>query len=276
MLRSILIGLDGSSFSTSAVGLAVRWARTSDTELVGLGVVDQPGICRPESLPIGAGAFKQERDAMLLSDARLRVGRFLDEFARRCQAESVRHRVLEDVGIPHEQIVREAQRFDLVMMGRRTYFHFETQEGPDKTLHEVLQASPRPVVTVPENLVEGKCVLVAYDASLPAARTLQAFQSLGLENSRPLHVLAIHTDPAESSRRAAVAVEFLQSHGYTPNSISVPGDSPARVILEHVESLDPGLVVMGTHGKPTLREFFFGSTTRTMLKAASVPLFLYH
>jgi nucleotide-binding universal stress UspA family protein len=201
---------------------------------------------------------------------------FLDQFAKQCLAESVRHRVLEDVGRPHERIVREAQRFDLVVLGLRTYFHFETQEGPDETLHHVLKASPRPVVTVPEKLTAGTCVLVAYDASLQAARTLQVSQSLGLDKSRPLHVLSVHPDLAEASRRAAVAVEFLQAHDYNPNTIAIPIDSPTQVILDYAKSLDAGLVVMGAYGQPALREFVFGSATRTMLKAATVPLFLYH
>jgi nucleotide-binding universal stress UspA family protein len=244
--------------------------------LVGLGIVDRPGICHPEPVPIGGGPFKQERDATLLANARRLVQRFLNDFARDCDAASVRHRILEDVGAPQEQIVRESQRFDLVMLGLRTYFHFETQEGPDETLQRVLKASPRPVVTVPEELTEGKSVLVAYDASLQAARTLQVFQALGLDNSRPLHVLSVHSDMAEAAREAAVAVDFLQSHGYKPNAIPVASDSPAAVILDHAKTLDAGLVVMGAYGQPTLREFFFGSVTRTMLKAATVPLFLYH
>jgi nucleotide-binding universal stress UspA family protein len=33
-----------------------------------------------------------------------------------------------------EQIVLEAQRYDLVLLGQQTYFHFETQEGPGDTL----------------------------------------------------------------------------------------------------------------------------------------------
>jgi nucleotide-binding universal stress UspA family protein len=33
---------------------------------------------------------------------------------------------------------------------------------------------------------------------------------------------------------------------------------------------------MGAYGQPTLREFFLGSVTRTVLTRATVPLFLYH
>jgi nucleotide-binding universal stress UspA family protein len=33
---------------------------------------------------------------------------------------------------------------------------------------------------------------------------------------------------------------------------------------------------MGAYGKSALRDFFLGSVTRTLLKEARLPLFLYH
>ena len=33
---------------------------------------------------------------------------------------------------------------------------------------------------------------------------------------------------------------------------------------------------MGAYGEPTLREFFIGSVTRTILEQCPVPLFLFH
>lgn len=44
MLRSILIGLDGSEDGGSARELALRWARQWDALLIGVTVVDEPGI----------------------------------------------------------------------------------------------------------------------------------------------------------------------------------------------------------------------------------------
>ncbi len=79
-------------------------------------------------------------------------------------------KLLEDVGQPAEKILLEAQRYDLVVLGKQTYYHFETQSEPDQTLVHVLKNSPRPVVTVPEQLTEGGPVVVAYDGSLQAAR----------------------------------------------------------------------------------------------------------
>ena len=49
MVRSILIGLDGSPHSETAVQLGVQWAHRFDALLTGLGVVDEPAICGVEA-----------------------------------------------------------------------------------------------------------------------------------------------------------------------------------------------------------------------------------
>ena len=70
MLRVILVGLDGSAYSNAAIELGIRWAKKLDALLVGLGVVDEATICKPEPVPIGGSSYKQHRDEALVADAR--------------------------------------------------------------------------------------------------------------------------------------------------------------------------------------------------------------
>jgi nucleotide-binding universal stress UspA family protein len=277
MLTSILVGLDGSAHSATAVELGLEWARRNDGLLVGLGIIDEPTICRPEPVPLGAMHFKKERDDTLVADARRKVEQFLQQFAFRCAEAQVACKLLEDIGLPFEQIVQEAQRYDLILLGQRTHFHFETQTQPDETLTKVLKNSPRPVVTVPEKLPGGRAVMIAYDGSLQAARTLQAFQAMGLHRAQEVHVVCVDTDRVEAARHAERAVEYLRFHDITAQMYALEtSNSTAQVILEQARELNAGLVVMGAYGQPTLREFFFGSVTRTLLRESPVPLFLYH
>ena len=44
MLKSLLIGLDGSEDGRSVLELGLRWAKRFDALAVGLAVVDEPGI----------------------------------------------------------------------------------------------------------------------------------------------------------------------------------------------------------------------------------------
>ncbi len=277
MVKSILVGVDGSKFSASALELGLRWARRFDALLVGLGVIDEPTIRRPEMVPIGASHFKEHSDEVRLAQARARVKQFLERFALRCTEAGAACKLLEDSGLPNETILLEAQRYDLIVLGQQTHFHFATQSSPDETITQVLKHTPRPVVTVPEQLADDTAVMVAYDGSLQAARALQAFQAAGLAGSETVHVVSVGADPVEAARHADRAVEFLRFHAIqaSPHVLG-PGPSTAETLLDQVRQLHVGLLVMGCYGQPGLREFFLGSVTRTVLKNSSVPLFLYH
>jgi nucleotide-binding universal stress UspA family protein len=276
MLRTILIGLDASPYSSAAVELGIRWARRFDASLVGLGIIDEPTILGLDSAMFGK-AYVKYVDEPVLADARRHVDQILERFATRCAGADVTCEVLEDVGQPSEQILQEAQCYDLILLGQQTYFHFETRDRADETLWRVVKNSPRPVVVVPEALSGGDAIVVAYDGSLEVARTLYAFQETGLGASREVHVIGVDADHQEAARRADRAVRYLRHHEITATSHPlVSTTSPAELILEQVRQWDAGLVVAGLAGKPTLREFFVGSMSHTLLKESPVPLLLYH
>ena len=276
MLRSILVGLDGSEHSDSALELGIRWARRFDALLVGIGVVDEPGLHGPEEYLVGEAYFRGLNKA-LLADTRRGVEGALGRAARRCAEAGVAFKELEDVGTPYVRILMEAQRYDLIVLGHHTHFQFGHGDEPDVTLSKVLADSPRPVVAVPDVLGDGEAVVVAYDGSLQAARALAAFEASGLGQGREVHVVSVAEDRKDAARRAERAVEFLRFHGVIAEPWPVDSAcSPAEVILETVRMVDAGLLVMGAYGQPVLREFFLGSATRTVLEKCPVPVFLYH
>src|SRR5947207_3025022 len=212
MLKTLLVALDGSVCSLTATMLAVDWARRFDAQLLGLGIVDEASIHRPEPVPLGAGAYKKARDEARMADAHHRVAVFLAEFRARAAGAGVHAGVLEEQGEPAERIVFEAQRADVVILGRETHFNFETPEWRDATLAQVVRSSPRPMVLVPERVPEGTGVLVAYGGGREAARTLQLFALLGLAAGETLDVVTIHRDPAQARTIARAAGDFLAAH----------------------------------------------------------------
>jgi len=163
------VALDGSPCSFTATTLALDWARRFDARLLGLGIVDDVGIRRPEPVPLGAGAYKKARDEARLADAHQRVAAILADLRTRATAAGARAEIVEEVGDPAERILWEAQRADVVMLGRETQFKFETPEHRDATLAQVVRRSPRPMVVVPKTLPGGGGILVAYGGGREAA-----------------------------------------------------------------------------------------------------------
>ncbi len=277
MLRTMLLGLDGSDYSKAALEVALRWAQKTNALLVGLGVIDEPAQRRAELVPLGAGVFKEQRDEEKLHQARLRVEQALEHFALQCAQRGVPAKVLEDVGSPAEQIVREAQRYDVIVLGQKTFFELGPEAPPDDTLTQVLKHSPRPVVVVPRSGAGGSSVVVAYDGSLQAARTLQLFRTCLGAVADLVHVVSIHPDHAEAVRHVERARDFLGFHHLKAQAHPVATRAdPAAVLLERARALDAALLVMGAYGQPGWREFLVGSVTRTLVQESSRPLFLYH
>jgi nucleotide-binding universal stress UspA family protein len=276
MLKRILVGLNGSHPSRAAVELAIDWARRHESALIGLTVVDIPRITAPEPVPMGASAFKAERDAAVVHDAQARADELLSDFAARCASAGIPSEVRKFEGNPAELLMREAQRADLLLVGRKS-LPSETAETT-KVLEQVLRFAARPVVCVPDTppVNNRELVLVAYDGSVQAARAIQAFQSVGLANRRQIHLLTVAQHHA-NRYAAEVAADYLRSHGHDVALHVEPTQVPAaKVILSEAERLHAGLIVMGSYGQPVLKELFFGSVTKTVLRDSKVPLLLYH
>ena len=275
MLTSILIGLDGSPYSEVAVELGIQWAKKLNAILVGLGIVDEPTICRREPVPLGGSVYKRERDEQLLADGRRKVAEFLAKFAARCMKAGVAYKEVEEVGLPHEEILRESHRYDLVLLGHETHFHFETSDGADETLWQVVRHESRPVVIAPASLPLGAAVVVAYDGSPPADRALQAFQASGLDFGEEVTVVGMDRNGEDATREVGRAVEFLASHGIRVMPCVRPGaGSAALTILDVVRQRNARLLVMGAGEHSAVREALLGSVTKDVLRDSPVPVFL--
>lgn len=284
MVKSMLIGLDGSPFSHAAVELGLRWARQLDAMLVGIGIVDEPAMPTPLPGPMVPGLPPPEPfaqvvglDQRLLHEDQRRVERYLQQFTLQCAEHQVPCKLLEDLGVPSERLLAQAQRFDLVILGRRTFFHRGSSEELDATLKEVARNCSRPVVTVPNSIRESKCVMVAYDGSPQAARALQAFEVSGIDKDKKVHIVSVAATHTEAEKHAQQAADFLTWHDRSFMVHAVASDDhPAQAIIKQTWICDPSILVMGVFGHGKLRDYLFGSVTRTLLKESPVPLFLYH
>jgi nucleotide-binding universal stress UspA family protein len=277
MLKSLLVGLDGSEYSEGALRLALEWAKPNNAVIGGIAVVDIPGIFQAEAVPLGAEQAKEALDQSRLADARKHVDHFLSDCAARAAKAGVPCKLIESAGQPEEQIMIESQRFDLLLLGRQTRFHFETEPRDSSLLPTVLKGSVRPVVVAPQKPAGGECVVLATDGRPGAARAAWAFVQTGLLADLPVHVVSGLKDPQEAARAVDRLGELLRWHGRTVQEHALePDGSIAEMLLGQVNHHKAALLVMGAHGRSGLSEFLFGSTTREVLGGSPVPVFLTH
>src|SRR3954467_9623760 len=89
MLRTILAGLDGTPDSQAVLTLAIRWARRFDALLVGVAIIDEPGIHGPEEWVLGETKFMHQLNRKLLHETTRRAEQVLEAAAIRCAEEGV-------------------------------------------------------------------------------------------------------------------------------------------------------------------------------------------
>jgi nucleotide-binding universal stress UspA family protein len=275
MIRTLLVAMDGSAHADAAATQAIAWGRRFGCALVGLGVLDTPTIQGAEPVPLGASYYKHERDIARTVDAEVRIAEFLRDFRGRCVRAGVACAIVENVGAPHEQIVLEAAACDAIMLGTETNFHFATQQAPDDTLSRVLRGSPRPVLVMPREPIEGEGVLVAYGGGQQIVRALQTFTLLGLAGDEFVVVLAVDRDGARADERLRRAGEYLAAHRVAHRLHPLITDAPAAdVIANELRRQRPRMLVIGAPGHHPLRDLFSTSVTRAVLAATSVPVFV--
>ena len=276
MLRTILVGLSEAPEDNAAVRLGIDWAKRFDSLLVGVGVVNEPAIRGSVTHP-REGGYLSHLQSQWLHEAQRRVEGQLEAFAKQCAEAQVACKLLEDVGVPWQEILREAQRYDLVMLSQAGEFEGEVAS---RSLYEVLRACPRPLVVVPTaTAISGQGeVLIAYDGSIQAARALHMFVASGLNALGPVRVLAIHAgSKVEAAKIADRAAQYLDSHGIAATVCPLQSAvSPSDVICEQAAAQPTQLLVMGACGRSRLAEFFVGSVTTSLVERCPVPLFLYH
>jgi len=278
MIKRILVPLDPSPYTQSAIELACAIGRAHHAELTGLVILDIPGIEKSIGpVPIGGMHFAEHLEKTKVDDARRRIRALLERFAQTCQKEGLSHAEAQFQGEPSKRIITESMFYDLVVMGVRTFFHFETQEGPGESLEEVLDHTATPICGVPEDLAlpripkENLRVLLPFDGSVPAVRALHRLAQLAIRDVTEATVLMSHEDRNFAGHFLDGAEAYLHARSF--KAIETHWTSKEIEEVVDKEYLDwAHLVFLGTSSHKGLLEFMLGSLTKHLIKAARKPV----
>jgi len=178
---------------------------------------------------------------------------------------------------------------DLLVMGARGA-HFVREFLLGSTTERVLRKTRRPVLAVKQRPQGAyRRVLVPVDFSVHAMAAAQTAHRW-LPDAEIILLHAFELDIESTLRFASIAEE--QIHQYRVRAredaldamaqfvgqLSIPAGQLTRLvvhgaptlrILEHEQSLDADLIVMGKHGQSTLEELLLGSVTKHVLAYCS-------
>jgi nucleotide-binding universal stress UspA family protein len=120
-------------------------------------------------------------------------------------------------------------------------------------------------------------IVVAFNGSVRASRALYDLVASGLATGRTTHILSIDREHEVATRVASRAVDFMRFHDLDARPHPLDGTFPAsEAVLGAVEQLGATMLVIGAYAHTPVREFFLGSTTRSVMTRAPVPVFCSH
>lgn len=281
MIKRILVALDPDEDTPVAIQYAIRLASRFDASLTGLAVVDLGNIYTGMGGGYGADYNTLVLWKELSEKTREKAGTLLDQFKQSVVRAGVKHTAVQKQGVSDDQIIDQMKYHDLLIIGRESHFFYNQPEQKTDTLARVVKggASPTLIATGEYRLIEK--IMIAFDGSSAAARSLKDFVHL-LPYGKDLDIELVHVpkDENEDSMGYAAFVlnhaeRYLNSHNfnYIQKTVLEKGEPEDR-ILEYQKLKNPDMILLGAHAVSAIRRATFGSVTHEMITRSEVPLFL--
>ena len=274
-ITRILVPLDPSDYAQAATETACRLARDHNAQIAGVAVLDSPGI-QSDLMPAIGPYYPMMGDQFRekIAHASEVIDDCKKRFAETCEEHRVPHFETEYEGIPATKLLESSIFSDLIVMGLRTHFHFETREGSDgNSLDLFLDRTITPVLAVPKSgLGEIRKAVVAFDGSIGSARALHDFTALVQPYDPEVTLVVAEKSEEESTFLLNHATEFLRSHSINQVE-TVASDDPIETVMDAQEA---DLFVAGIHSKKPIKDFFVGSLAKHLIKKGDTALFLSH
>ena len=274
MIRRVLVPLDGSEYSKSALQYAEFMAAPHRANLTGLVVLDIPGIEKSVGpTPLGGVYWAEQLEKKKLEAAKARIETLLAAFRSFCDEKGLQCEEEQDQGSPSERIVEFSLYYDLVVVGQRTFFEFESERHEGKLVYKVMDHGITPFLAVPEKFFPVKRVLLAYDGSLAAARTLQRISHLAGNGDFEFTLLTSHDKKEAADFLLNRAEEYLRAYGCKVTMKQWTDKHIIDAVREDFwENTD--LFAVGAHSRKNLKDFFVGSLTKFLIERGEKPVFV--
>ncbi len=278
MIKTILVGIDGSEHARTAVRYALWLAERLHGRVIGLHVVDIVSIEGSFFHDIsGSLGFEPYLDfsSKMRGVLEERGRGLLEAFAEQARQRGVPCETVLAMGIVANELTERARTADLVVIGHRGVNERFSTGLLGSTSESVTRKCPKPVLISPLAFEEIRRPLLAYDGSARAAAVMQQAAEFCATLSLPLAVLTVHREEEQGRRVLEEAESYLRPYGLTTTlELQQTGNAPER-IANFIRERGHDLLFIGAYGHGRIIEMVLGSTTEYVLRNADCPVFLH-
>ncbi len=269
MIKRILVGLAGTTYTPVAIQRAVTLAQAHDAEVTGVTVLDR-GRVRCEGIGLVKTLNREEQKKI----ARSHIEQSVHDLEAACQSASIKHRVVKESGDPFTAMIDLARYHDLMVFGLRSVLEYDFLTGDSESLLiRLVSAGVRPLIAVSENYRSISRVLIAYSGSMDSAKAMKRFVQMRLWPDAELRLFAFHPSNDKAHELLVAAEEYCRAHGYRVTHDYNPGD-PKVLLLAAANLWQADMIVMGDSARSVLVRQTLGDTLFETLRISTLPMFL--
>lgn len=277
MISNILIPIDGSDFSKTALQYGIYIAKKLEAGLTGLHVIDIKVVQGPlmgeialySNVPTSYEFLPKIEDAL-----GKRGEKILEDFRASCEQAGVKHELKIIKGLIDEVIIHEAEKAEWTLLAQRgEHFHLTQGAILGSTAEAVVRKSKKPVMITPKDFREIESMALAYDGSAPAENALKAAAELAEKAKWPLTLVTITDDSEAGNKLISKAEVFLEPYMIDTDYVILKGRED-REILKFINEGSVELMIMGAFGKGRVKELLLGSTTSFIIRKSPIPVLL--
>jgi len=275
MIKRILVPLDSSKYTESAIQYAIRVAKKQHASITGMTILDVTAIDEPVGfVPVGKVYYWAEKlEEAKITEVNNRLRSVEEKFAKLCSENNVSYKLEENKGVPSCWILKKAKFYNLVVMGMRTYFGLESRNKAGETIKKVLNHSVIPILTVPRIYTDIQDVVIAYDGSMSATRALQGFVHFASVQNFNIKLVNSTTDEKYAEFLRTNLKEFFASYEIENVEFIHTEENIINFIDEKFYEKND-LFVIGSNSKNAIKEFFIGSLANYLIDKNEKPIFL--
>ncbi|SEA61268.1 universal stress protein [Alkalimonas amylolytica] len=280
MIKKVMACIDASPYAEAVCDYSVWAANRLNAPLSMLHILDRAQHTNTPDLSGTIGLGSQEILLEQLAEldekhAKLALERgrlILDAAKARAEAAGVSE---VDERLRHGHFVTSLLELEdeirLLVLGKRGFSSADAHGQLGLHVEGLIRSMQKPVLLTQQHFVEPKSLLMAFDGSETATKSLNMLAESPLCKGLPCHLVMAGADVEAARVQLEQAAAKLRSEGFEVTVAIVAGE-PDVVLNQYQQDHSIGLLVMGAYGHSRIRQFFLGSTTTAMISKAKCSL----
>lgn len=282
MSSRVLACVDASPYAQAVCDYAVWAAKKLDVAMSLVHVLDKAQHTHTPDLSGSIGLGSQELLLQQLAELDEKHSKLAQQRGRAILAaakERAQQAGIVDVSewLRHGQLVETLTELEpetrLVVIGKRGFSSADAHGHMGLHVERVIRSLHKPILLTQQSYVEPKRLMLAFDGSETAQKSVAMLAASPFARGLPLHLVMAAQETEDARMQLAQAGDILRLAGFTV-TLSIVAGEPETVLHQYQQEHVIDLMVMGAYGHSRIRQFIVGSTTTAMICKAKCSLLI--